>query len=89
MPCTYEGYPEPAQDTHNGEVAELLCQLMADHEARNEMSCFTKPQLAWWEEHKKRDIARLQQDLEDAAEKHQRRAVLAKLTPYERKLLGV
>lgn len=89
MPCTCDGYPEPEPDTHNGPVAEMLCVSMREHEARGEMSCFTKEQLAWWTEHKRRDTARVAQDVARAKTLAARANALAKLTPYERTLLGV
>lgn len=89
MPCTCEGYPEPEPDLHNGPLAEMLCKTMAEHEERGEMSCFSEEQLAWWKEHKKRDKARLDQDMRRKRTEKAKNAALAKLTPYERKLLGV
>jgi hypothetical protein len=88
MPCTCDGYPEPKPDLHNGFLAEALCKVMAEHEARNEMGCFTKEQLDWWKEHKRRDKIRVAQDLKKAQTEEARARALAKLTPYERKLLG-
>ena len=89
MPCTCDGYPEPEPDLHNGPLAEMLCATMQEHEARGEMSCFSKDQLAWWEEHKKRDKARLEQDLAEAKLKRDRSRLLRKLTPYEKQILGI
>lgn len=87
MPCTCDGYPEPEPDLHNGPLAEMLCAVMQEHEARGEMSCFTKEQLRWWKEHKKRDEARVRQDMRRAKREEDRAALLAKLSPYERSLL--
>ncbi len=89
MPCTCDGYPEPETGTHNGPVAEALCKVMQEHEARGEMGCFDAAALAWWEEHKARDRARLEQDLQEAELKNLREQAVAKLTPFERKLLGL
>lgn len=89
MPCTCDGYPEPKPDLHNGPLADMLCAVLQNHEARGEMGCFSAATLKWWEEHKARDKARVEQDLRDAIKRKQRDAVIAKLTPYERKLLGL
>ncbi len=89
MPCTCDGYPEPEPDTHNGPVAEMLCKALQDHEARGEMGCFDAATLDWWEEHKRRDKARVEQDLLQAQTDKARAKALSKLSPYERKLLGV
>lgn len=89
MPCTCDGYPAPEPDTHNGPLAEALCKVLQDHEARGEMGCFDAPTLAWWEEHKERDRKRIKQDLREARQRKQRAEVIAKLTAFERKLLGL
>lgn len=89
MPCTCDGYPEPEPDLHNGPVAEMLCKSLQDHEARGEMGCFTKDQLTWWKEHKKRDRARVQQDLQEAKTLAAKKKALAKLSNYERELLNL
>lgn len=89
MPCTCDGYPEPPRNDHNGPAADALCKVLQDHEARGEMGCFDAPTLAWWKEHKKRDLARVKKDLADAERANARSEALAKLTPFERQLLGV
>lgn len=89
MPCTCDGYPEPPRDDHNGPAADALCKVLQEHEARGEMGCFDAKTLAWWEEHKARDRARLQQDMSRAHDEAQRAAAIAKLTPFEIALLGI
>lgn len=89
MPCRCDGYPEPEPDVHNNEAAEALCAVMREHEERGEMGCFTKDQLAWWVEHKKRDAMRIAQDERVAAEAKARADALAKLTPADRQALGL
>ena len=89
MPCTCDDYPEPKPDQHNGALAEALCDVLQEHESRGEMGCFNKVTLAWWEEHKRRDKARVEQDLADTRNKVDKAKALAKLTSYERKLLDL
>jgi hypothetical protein len=62
---------------------------MQEHEARGEMSCFDAATLKWWEDHKARDKARVEQDMRTAEQQNAKAAALAKLTPYERGLLGL
>ena len=89
MPCTCDGYPAPTPDLHSGPVADALCKVMQDHEARGEMGCFDADALKWWEDHKARDNARVTQDLNDAALRNKRAEALARLTLFERELLGL
>lgn len=89
MPCICDGYPEPEPDTHNGPLAEALCKVLQEHEQRGEMGCFDEPTLKWWEEHKARDKNRLLADMLLAEMVQKKEEALAKLTPFERKLLGL
>lgn len=43
----------------------------------------------WWRDHQAADAARIKQEKQEAREKKEREAAVAKLTPRERKLLGV
>lgn len=50
----------------------------------------TKDELmTWWEDHKEEDARRRAREAKEAAEKKIRKQALAKLTPEERKILGV
>lgn len=89
MPCTCYGYPDPEPDIHSGSLADALCKVLQEHEARGEMGCFDEATLKWWEDHKERDRARVEEDLREAERRNARAEALAKLTPFERKLLGV
>jgi len=89
MPCTCDGYPAPEPDTHSGPLADALCKVLQEHEARNEMECFDAATLLWWEEHKLRDRLRVEEDIRRASSARAKREALEKLTPFERKLLGL
>jgi len=43
----------------------------------------------WWRDHQEHDKARLQREMKDKKDAKSRRAALKKLSPRERKLLGV
>lgn len=45
--------------------------------------------LAWWEDHKVEDAMRRKQEAAERRAKEIRKAALAKLTPEEKKILGV
>ena len=45
--------------------------------------------LAWWSRHKEEDRQRRQREAAEAARKKARRDVLSKLTPAEKKVLGI
>ncbi len=98
MPCTDGGptYPVPFDD-----VEAMLCAVMTSLEAgRNTTHVLndvnwkeagvTKDQLlSWWKRHKDQDRKRRVAEAEEQARKAARKLALAKLTPYERKALGL
>jgi hypothetical protein len=79
----YEGFE------HNSKLADMLCQIMQSIEARGELEGQELRTRAWWEEHKKRDRERLKREQEQRKTAEEKDAALAKLSPYERKLLGI
>lgn len=84
MPC-YDGpYEDPKPDPHDGPAAELLCALLQN----DETLAHTSPALhVWWIEHKERDRRRVELEVARARTAAAKEQALAKLTPYERKLL--
>jgi hypothetical protein len=43
----------------------------------------------WWRDHQAADRARVEEELAAAADAKAKKAAIAKLTPHERKLLGI
>jgi hypothetical protein len=74
---------------HDSEVAEFLCQAMQAIDSGGAPVPLPPGVMAWWEEHQDRDRRRAVIALRQAEEAGIRQAALAKLTPYERKLLGL
>lgn len=71
-------------------VTDLLCQAcQALDKAQGVDGIVVPPEvITWWEEHQQKDRERLIAEQKAMTEK-QRQAALAKLTPHERKLLGL
>jgi hypothetical protein len=88
MPCTCDGYPD-IPDYHKGPAADALCKVMKEHEARGEMGCFDAATLEWWEEHKRRDAEKAEYERQFAAREKARGDAMKKLTPEERRALGL
>lgn len=89
MACRCDGYPPTPPDPHETFAIEGLCQILAEHEARGEMGCFDEKILAWWREHKRRDLERLRAQMQEEADETSRQLALKKLSPHERGLLGI
>lgn len=103
MPCRTEVDPEQERRQleenfmHDSKLADLFCQVMSQLEEIGDANRLnfkviermpTKA-LVWWEEHKERDRKRVAAELEKATTKKQIKDALAKLTPRERRLLGL
>lgn len=92
MPCRDGGPPiEVEYKERLDKVTRLLCELCGTLEASgaNTKKLFTRELSAWWEVHKKADRARELQERAERTRKATRRKALKKLTPAERRALGI
>lgn len=97
MPCrSYEVdyWHDPAQKQLADKLAKLLCGVLTHLKKEDEdvlyLALNDVPGLNdWWVEHQRADAAEAARLAEIKAEKAAKKAALKKLTPAERKLLGV
>lgn len=97
MPCqSYETayYVDPTQKQIADKLAKLLCATLKRLEAADEHVAWLVfndvPGLEeWWAEHQKADAEEAARLAKIKADKAAKKAALKKLTPAERKLLGV
>lgn len=96
MPCRVEQWEleaiekERQEALHNGELSELFCSVMQLVEENAAIFSSVSPDvLIWWAEHKKRDRTRVHAEIARKKTEDDKEAALAKLTPYERRLLRV
>lgn len=75
---------EELRDEVTRELCRRLCLLSDD--AVRELSLELQ---MWWRDHKKADADRLERELAEKRDAAERQAAIAKLTPHERKLLGL
>ena len=81
----------------NHDYVEELCTVMQNLDERTKDRLLygdpknrPRRELAtWWEEHQEDDRRRVEREVKEAQTKKDKAAAIAKLTPYERKLLGV
>lgn len=102
MPCRTDD-PTPSElrstyeeeFTHNSKLAEIFCATMLKLEAMDEGSSdpiillLPKKAQAWWNLHKERDRKRVAAERKVMEREQAIENALGKLTPEERKLLGV
>jgi hypothetical protein len=98
MPCydsrsdynTNEGYAYLLERfAHNSPVAEMLCTMCKLYLGSPALPELPDNVLAWWAEHQKRDKAKREAESRAKGVKLDRERALAKLTPAERKALGL
>lgn len=66
-------------------MAAEICKFM---QSANPQTCSLELQM-WWRDHQQADKERLERELDDNKTTQAREAALKKLTPWERRLLGV
>ncbi len=71
------------------ETIESLCECCRAIEGAGLLATLSERTQHWWMAHKKADEARNKAEMERATKAAKKRAVLAKLSPEERKILGV
>lgn len=67
------------------EHTAALCKFCQNHDVKD----YSLELQIWWRDHQKADTERLKKEYEKVRAGHDAEAALAKLTAYERELLGV
>ena len=67
------------------EHTAILCEFCQN----NDVTKHSLELQIWWRDHQNADKARIERELQEQKEDQDRDAALSKLTPYERKLLGL
>jgi hypothetical protein len=67
-------------------IAGLLCSRL---QKVTDIGSFSLEMQMWWRDHQASDKARIQTELALSETKKQKQEALSKLTPYERKILGL
>lgn len=93
MPCT-DGGPSASEENaelrgHVNYLTDMLCRIMQILKNRGEVGICPSQAQVWWEQHKRIDAARLKAEEAERKEQATREAALAKLTPAERRALGL
>ena len=75
-------------------LARIACELARAYEKRVGPIRDTNADLSretrdWWQTHKRQDEIRARREQEERARKQERKKILTKLTPAERKAIGV
>lgn len=90
MPCRDDGYDVgPSLQQRNDELARMLCQACTALENLGQIRNVSVPLTEWWEAHKVADARRQAEEWQREVDESMKRQVLRKLTPLERKLLGL
>jgi hypothetical protein len=70
-------------DLLDKETAELCGKLQ-----KTDVTKYSLEMQIWWRDHQEEDRKRIQKEIKKNKKAKEKKAALAKLTPYERKLLG-
>ena len=88
-PDNYEGYHPDAYgkgltNSHCDKLTAQLCKKLQE----TDVTKYSLEMQMWWRDHQKADKERLEKEIESAKKESDKKKALAKLTPYERELLG-
>lgn len=92
MPCSDGGYTtgEPALSMKRVDrLSNLLCEACKLLDKSPGTGAMSKALAKWWRQHQKRDAERVAREKEVESQERLRKKILKKLTPKERKALGV
>jgi hypothetical protein len=81
-----ESYNNTTQKTLDENTAKLCSKLQELN--KNDIVNMSLELQTWWRDHKEADKRHLEEELKKEKDDKAREEALAKLTPYERKLLG-
>lgn len=91
MPCETRGYGPSERELHAMEATKLLCHLCGRLEKEDRADLITRDLSLdrWWKQHQAWDRERKASEDEATRKREAKDAALAKLTPDERRMLGV
>jgi hypothetical protein len=81
------GYHPKVYNQHTN--GDALVYELCDRLQKEDISKRSLEMQIWWRDHQKEDKDRLERELREQKTEAEKAAALEKLTPYERKLLGV
>jgi len=73
------------QRADGDKMVAMLCKRLQDVDVKD----YSLEMQIWWRDHQAADKARVKAKLAAAADAKEKKAAIAKLTPHERKLLGI
>jgi len=88
-PGDASGYHRRVYGKATRELGDQLVGELCSALQGADVSKFSLEMQIWWRDHQAADEERIQKETADAVLTFQREAALAKLTPYERRLLGL
>lgn len=89
-PSAWDGYHKRAYNAHSvkaedDQAVAYLCGLLQ----ASDVSQYSLEMQAWWRDHQEEDRERIRSEMRRQTTVAEKAAAVAKLTPYERRLLGL
>jgi hypothetical protein len=89
MPCSSDGRSScEGLSEELDKVTAMLCLICQEFETAS-MALPSTEIKQWWKKHKEVDRERIERELRELKIKEDKLSAISKLTPYERKLLGL
>jgi hypothetical protein len=85
----WAGYHPKAYSHADRHTLDTLTKALCEKLQRSDVSKYSLEMQIWWRDHQKADKERIELEVRNAADAQAKEAAIAKLTPHERKLLGL
>lgn len=84
----WKGYHPDVYGKVTNELGNSLIAQLCDLLQKESVTKYSLEMQLWWRDYQKADKERLDREIQERTAAAEKEAALAKLTPYERKLLG-
>jgi hypothetical protein len=85
----WSGYHPRVYNRYSESLADALVAELCGKLQKLDVAQYSLEMQIWWRDHQKADKERLEREIQEQKEGKDRDTALAKLSPYERKLLGL
>lgn len=85
----WDGYHPRVYNKFDKNIADKLTKELCSRLQKDEVSKYSLEMQIWWRDHQEADKKRLKKEIAARKTEKAKKAALAKLTPYERKILNL
>lgn len=85
---THPNFSGPASSSASSKKADQMTAALCEQLQKTDVTKYSLEMQLWWRNHQRADAKRIKEEQETIQKEAEKKKALAKLTPYERELLG-